>query len=130
MRLTKRVLLIVIAVALAACSDHEDRERAINEGRATPAQVAAASPQSDPANAQAVHPFAATCRELAGSWNDSSQQCDVTAAACSNAGGAWQAGAGCALDMSEADCDATAGMRFEESKCILRTISPDVAEVK
>ena len=133
MKISRLALLALIAIALTACNDREDRERAINEGRTTPAQVSPAGQEpagASDAPAQAEPAFAATCRNLEGSWNTAQQQCDVTAAACSNASGVWQAGSVCVLEMPEADCVVIAGMHFEESKCILRTISPDVAEVK
>ena len=123
MKLSQLVLLAAIALTLAACTDHEAQERAINEGRATPAQAATPSPDAEQA-------FAATCREVEGRWDDQQQLCFVTAATCSNSAGAWQPGTGCVLEMSEADCDTTLGMHFEDSKCILQTVSPKTVEVK
>ena len=125
------VIIGVIALALGACQNHEDRERAINEGRAVAEPVSAATPDQPVGEVVASqNPFASICRDLEGNWDDNDQQCNVTAAACSTSAGAWQAGIGCVLETAEADCVATAGMYFEQSKCILRVISPDVVEVK
>ncbi len=133
MKISQLAALTVIALALTACNDREDRERAINEGRAAPTQVSTTgqeTAQTNNASTKVEPPFAATCRKLEGRWNVEQHQCDVTAAVCSNAAGVWQADSVCVLEMPEADCVATAGMYFEGSKCILRTVSPDVAEVK
>ncbi len=131
MKMNWFVIVGVVALALGACQDHEDRERAINEGRAVAAPVSTPA-QDQPAGevAASENPFASTCRELEGNWDAREQQCNVTPAACSNSAGVWQEGIGCVFETAEADCAATAGMHFEQSKCILRTISPDVAEVK
>ena len=123
MKLSQLVLLAAIALTLAACTDHEAQERAINDGRAAPTQVATPGQQAE-------HPFAATCREVEGRWDDQKQECEMTAAACSNSAGAWQPGTGCITEMSEADCDTSFGMVFEDSKCIMQTVSPKAFEVK
>ena len=101
MKISQLAVLAVIALALTACNDREDRERAINEGRAASTQVSTTGQETTRANdasAKVEPPFAATCRKLEGRWNVEQQQCDVTAAVCSNAAGVWQARPGHTLE--------------------------------
>ena len=116
MKISQLVLLAAIGLTLAACSDKEAQERAINEGSAAPGQAA-------------EHPFAATCREAEGRWDDQKQLCFVTEAACSSSVGTWQPGTGCVTETPEAECDPSFGMVFEDSKCIMKTVSPKAFEV-
>ncbi len=123
MKIPPIFFLAAIGFALAACTDKEAQERAINEGRAAPAQGVAAAQDAELG-------FAATCREVEGRWDDQQQLCFVTAPACSNSAGEWQPDAGCVLALPEAECDTRIGMAFENAKCILKTVSPEAAEVK
>ena len=63
MKFHQLILLAATAFALAACADRESEERAINEGRAAPAQVATPGQEAE-------SPFAATCREIEGHWDN------------------------------------------------------------
>lgn len=122
MKIFQLVLSAAIGLTLAACSDKEAQERAINEGRAAPSQVATPGQEAE-------HPFAATCREAEGRWDDQQQLCFVTEAACSSSVGTWQPGTGCVTETPEAECDPSFGMVFEDSKCIMKTVSPKAFEV-
>ena len=122
MKTSPLIFLAATFLVVAACTDRKAQEPAINEGQAAPAQVTNS-------NQNAEHPFAATCRAAEGRWDDQQQLCFVTEAVCSSSVGVWQPGTGCVLDTPEAECDASLGMVFENSKCVMRTVSPKAFEV-
>ena len=123
MKIFQVIFLAAIGLALAACTDKQAQERAINEGSAAPAQVAAAAQDAEPG-------FAATCREVGGRWDGKQNLCFVTEAACSASAGEWEPAIGCVLKTPEAECDERIGMVFENARCILKTVSPEAFEVK
>lgn len=122
MKISQLVLLAAIGLTLTACTDKEAQERAVNDGSAAPAAIAAPEQEVE-------HPFAATCREAEGRWDNQQELCFVTEATCSNSIGEWQPSIGCVVNTPEAECDASFGMAFENSKCIMKTVSPKAFEV-